>query len=110
MRCFINGLKEEVKKAVQIFQPTTMPQTFCLAQLQEKAADAMTRKAFNQPRSRQHVTTDAPIITKPFTPFSSTTVPIKRITPTESGADKEVGSKSYHHELTRDTRGGCGGR
>lgn len=43
--CFISGLKDEIKKAVNMFDPLTLNRAFCLAQLQEDTVEALTKKS-----------------------------------------------------------------
>lgn len=43
--CFLSGLKEEIRAAVQMFHPTTITQAIGLARLQEETIEAISRKS-----------------------------------------------------------------
>lgn len=96
--CFISGLKDEIKKAVNMFDPITLNRAFCLAQLQEETVEALTKKTSYSYKSKFQPTFQTPSNSTPKTLTNyapktnpSPTVPIKKITPAEMAVKRAQG-------------------
>ncbi|KAK2358597.1 hypothetical protein QL285_095771 [Trifolium repens] len=105
LSCFISGLKPELSREVQAYQPFSLTQAISLAKLQEDKVNdrlnpAQTRKPSGS-SSSSAPPPPSPLNRPPFRPFQNspphpntpprTATPIKRLTPQELQARREKG-------------------
>lgn len=95
LSCFISGLKPELSREVQAFQPTSLPHAICLAKVQEDKVNDRFPKTLPTPNIPTAGPSRSPIrptlTSTPLKPPTNRPTTIKRLTPDELQAHRDQG-------------------